>query len=406
MSIILDGSTALNGGNYLEFERPLAKLERQIEELEAGQATTGRDHSAMIRTMRSELLGARRKLYTRLDAWETVQMARHPKRPLVPDYLNLMVRDFCELHGDRQFRDDRAILTGFGRIGNFKCMFIGHNKGKDTKERLENCFGMAHPEGYRKALAKMKLAEKFGVPVVCLIDTTGAYPGIGAEERGIAQAIAVNIQEMSRLRVPIVCVVLSEGGSGGALGIGVGDRMAILEHAYYSVISPEGCAAILWKSGEFASQAAKSLKFTAKDLKKLGLVDEVIKEPLGGAHRDPPVAAANVERFIVDTLRELRRAKVETLLKRRYRRWRDMGSFFVDANNPPAKKTKARAKDAGQNGSSGSASKKAVAAKGGASKAGAPKAGSTKNAAARNGATKNGAIKNGAAKKAVAAPRG
>ncbi len=340
-----NGATGFNGGDYLEFERPLAKLERQIEELEASQAASGRDHSAMIRTMRAELLAARRKLYSKLDAWETVQMARHPRRPLTPDYLGLMVRDFCELHGDKDFRDDKAIITGFGRIGSHKCMFIGHSKGKDTKERLENCFGMAHPEGYRKALAKMKLAEKFGVPIVCLIDTAGAYPGIGAEERGIAYAIAVNLLEMSRLRVPIVCVVIGEGGSGGALGIGVGDRVAIMEHAYYSVISPEGCAAILWKSGEHARTAAASLRFTARELKKLGLVDEIIKEPLGGAHRDPAAAAANVEKFIVDSLRELKRVRLETLLRRRYKHWRHIGSFFTNAGKTAvAKPTVRRAK--------------------------------------------------------------
>jgi acetyl-CoA carboxylase carboxyl transferase subunit alpha len=342
MSVSPNGSNGLDRAGYLEFERPLAKIGRQIEELEASQAVTGRDHSATIRTVRAELLAAKRKLYSHLDPWEIVQMARHPKRPLVPDYLNLMVRDFCELRGDKGFRDDKAVVTGFGRIGNLKCMFVGHNKGKDTKERLENFFGMAHPEGYRKALAKMKLAEKFGLPVVTLIDTSGAYPGIGAEERGIAHAIAVNLQEMSRLRVPIICVVIGEGGSGGALGIGVGDRVAMMEHAYYSVISPEGCAAILWKSAEFATVAAKALKFTAKDLKRLKLIDAVIKEPLGGAHRDPVAAAAALERYIVDTLRELKRGRIDTLLKRRYRRWREIGSFFVDgkttqaAGNAPA----------------------------------------------------------------------
>ncbi|RIK66962.1 MAG: acetyl-CoA carboxylase carboxyl transferase subunit alpha [Planctomycetota bacterium] len=323
------GSTGLNGGGYLEFERPLAKIERQIEELEGTQAATGRDMSDMIRTVRAELLTAKRKLYAELSAWETVQVARHPKRPLTPDYLNMMVRDFCELHGDKNFRDDRAIITGFGRIGPHKCMFVGHNKGKDTKERLENCFGMAHPEGYRKALAKMKLAEKFNVPVVCLIDTAGAYPGIGAEERGIAHAIAVNLMEMARLKVPVVCVVIGEGGSGGALGIGVGDRVAMFEHAYYSVISPEGCAAILWKSAEHAQTAAKALKFTSKELKKLNLIDDVIKEPLGGAHRDPATAAAALEKYVVDTLRDLKRVKVDTLLKRRYKRLRELGSFFT-----------------------------------------------------------------------------
>ncbi len=329
MSTIPTNQVGADKGGHLEFERPLVKIERQIAELEASQAVTGRDHSETIRTIRAELLAAKRRLYSRLDAWEVVQMARHPKRPLVPDYLNVVVRDFCELHGDKNFRDDKAIITGFGRIGNFKCLFVGHNKGKDTKERLENCFGMAHPEGYRKALAKMRLAEKFGLPVVALIDTAGAYPGIGAEERGIAHAIAVNLQEMSRLRVPIVCVVVGEGGSGGALGIGVGDAVAMLEHAYYSVISPEGCAAILWKSAEFAPTAAKALKFTAKDLKKLHLIDEVIKEPLGGAHRDPVTTAANLERFVVESLRELKRIRIETLLRRRYKRWRDIGAYFT-----------------------------------------------------------------------------
>jgi len=354
-------ATIRNNGSTLEFERPLVKIEKQIEELEASQPTTGRDHSATIQSMRTELQVARRKLYANLDAWETVQMARHPKRPLMPDYLNLMVRDFCELHGDRNFRDDRAMLTGFGRIGNFKCMFVGHSKGKDTKERLENCFGMAHPEGYRKALAKMKLAEKFNLPVVSLIDTAGAYPGIGAEERGVATAIAVNLMEMARLRVPIICVVIGEGGSGGALGIGVGDRLAVLEHAYYSVISPEGCAAILWKSAEHAQTAAKALKFTSKDLKRLKLIDAVIKEPLGGAHRDPAAAAANVEKFIIESLRELRRCKIDTLLRRRYKRLRELGSFFTDpGTSKPARASKAkpRAKAASGNGSNGAATKR------------------------------------------------
>jgi acetyl-CoA carboxylase carboxyl transferase subunit alpha len=343
MSATTSASSGLNGGAYLPFEMTLVRMEKQIEEMETAQVATGRDMSGEIRNIRAELLAARRKIYSKLDAWETVQVARHPKRPLVPDYLGMMVRDFCELHGDRNFRDDKAIITGFGRIGNFKCLFVGHNKGKDTKERLENCFGMAHPEGYRKALLKMKLAEKFGLPIVCLIDTAGAYPGIGAEERGIAQAIAVNLFEMSRLKTPIVCVVIGEGGSGGALGIGVGDTMAMFEHAYYSVISPEGCAAILWKSAEHARTAAKALKFTAKDLKKLKLVDEVLKEPLGGAHRDPAAAAATLEKYVTDTLRDLKRVRTDTLLKRRYKRLRELGSFFtVEGATSAAAKLRSR----------------------------------------------------------------
>lgn len=363
MSSVSNGSTGLANNGYLEFERPLARIERQIEELEASQSATGRDHSVMIRTVRSELMTARRKLYAKLDAWETVQMARHPRRPLVPDYLNLIVRDFVELHGDRGVRDDKAIITGFGRISNFKCLFVGHNKGKDTKERLENYFGMAHPEGYRKALLKMKLAEKFGLPIVCLIDTAGAYPGIASEERGIAQAIAVNLLEMSRLKVPVVCVVISEGGSGGALGIGIGDRVAMLEHAYYSVISPEGCAAILWKSAEHAPKAARALRFTSRDLTKLKLVDDVIKEPLGGAHRDPATAAANLEKYIVDSLRELKRVPTETLLKKRYKRLRELGSFFTDAGSAstaaakPAARAKSRSRAAGSNGKANGAAR-------------------------------------------------
>ncbi|MCK6456468.1 MAG: acetyl-CoA carboxylase carboxyltransferase subunit alpha [Phycisphaerae bacterium] len=315
-------------GQYLEFEKPLARIEQQIAEMEAIQASSGRDHSELIRSIRAQLMTERRKIFANLSAWETVQVARHPRRPLLPHYIDLIVKDFCELKGDRNFRDDKAIVAGFGRIGGNKVMLIGHNKGRDTKERIDNYFGMAHPEGYRKALLKMRLAEKFRLPVVCLIDTAGAYPGIGAEERGIAQAIAVNLLEMSRLRTPIVCVVIGEGGSGGALGIGVGDRIAILEHAYYSVISPEGCAAILWKSAEHAAKAAEALRLTSKELKRLRLVDDVLREPLGGAHRDPAGMAATVEKYIVETLRDLKRVKTDTLLRRRYKRWREIGSYF------------------------------------------------------------------------------
>lgn len=326
-----------NGNGYLEFEKPLARIEQQIAELEGLQAQTGRDHSEMIRTVRAQLLAERKRIFAKLTAWETVLVARHPKRPLLTHYLDLMVRDFVELKGDRTFRDDKAIVTGFGRIAGHKVMVIGHNKGRDTKERIENCFGMAHPEGYRKALLKMRLAEKFRLPIVCLIDTAGAYPGIGAEERGIAQAIAWNLHEMPKLRTPIVCIVIGEGGSGGALGIGVGDRVAVLEHAYYSVISPEGCAAILWKSGEYAPQAAEALKLTSRELKKLRLIDDVIKEPLGGAHQDHVATAEAVSKYIDASLRELKRVRVDTLLRRRYQRLRNLGSFFTDGADADAR---------------------------------------------------------------------
>ncbi|HUW82477.1 MAG TPA: acetyl-CoA carboxylase carboxyltransferase subunit alpha [Phycisphaerae bacterium] len=330
---VAKSSGSTGGPNNLEFERPLTRIEVQIRELEASQARTGRDYSDQIRKMRAELLTTVRKTYAKLTAWETVMVARHPQRPLTTDYIQMIVKDFCELHGDRAFRDDKAIVTGFGRIAGQKVMLVGHRKGKDTKEKIECCFGCAHPEGYRKALRAMKLAAKFGLPVVSLIDTPGAYPGIGAEERGQAQIIAKNLMEMSLLRTPIVILIIGEGGSGGALGIGVGDRVAVMEHAYYSVISPEGCAAILWKSGEYAQQAAELLKMTSKELKRLDLIDEVIREPLGGAHRNPQQAAANVERYLSQTLRSMKRTKIDTLLERRYKRLRELGSFFESSSS-------------------------------------------------------------------------
>jgi acetyl-CoA carboxylase carboxyl transferase subunit alpha len=238
----------------------------------------------------------------------------------------MMVKDFHELHGDRCFGDDRAIITGVGQIGRDKVLVVGQNKGRTTKDRIACNFGCPNPEGYRKALAKMKFAEKFGIPIVTLIDTPGAYPGVGAEERGQAQAIAVNLAEMSRLRVPIICVCIGEGGSGGALGIGVGDRFAMLEFAYYSVISPEGCAAILWRDGSQAADAAQALKLTSQDLHRLGLVDAIIPEPVGGAHRNIHDAVFNVESYITKTLSELKRIKVGQLLEDRYMKWRSIGA--------------------------------------------------------------------------------
>jgi len=322
------GKSQFNGINILEFERPLAHIEQQILELESQQMTTGRDCSAEARKLRTTLVSLMKKTYSNLKPWEKVQVARHQNRPQSTDYIDMIVRDFCELCGDRNFKDDKAIITGFGRIGGHKVMLVGHRKGRDIKEKISCYFGCAHPEGYRKALAKMKLAAKFSLPVVCLIDTPGAYPGIGAEERGIAQAIAVNLMEMARLKTPIVCVVIAEGGSGGALGIGVGDRIAVMEHAYYSVISPEGCAAILWKTGEKAPRAAECLKLTPKELKKLELIDDIIPEPLGGAHRDPKSAASNLEHYLAETIAKLKRIPLDKLLDQRYEKLRHMGDYF------------------------------------------------------------------------------
>ncbi|MCC7191936.1 MAG: acetyl-CoA carboxylase carboxyltransferase subunit alpha [Phycisphaeraceae bacterium] len=322
--------TALNSytGTYeLEFERPLIQLEKQIAELETHADEQGVDIAADLRKLRQSHTGMLKKIYAQLTPWHTVKVARHPGRPQAVDYIRAFVKDFCELHGDRHFGDDPAIITGLGRIGSQKCLIVAHNKGKDTKERIACNFGMAHPEGYRKALAKMKLAEKFGLPVVTLVDTAGAYPGIGAEERGQAEAIAVNLREMSRLRVPIVSVVVGEGGSGGALGIAVADRVGMMQYAWYSVISPEGCASILWKTGEAASQAAESLKLTAQDNLRLGTVEDVIEEPLGGAHRNPDAAADKLEKWIIQSLRDLTKLKSDTLLKKRFERLRDMGQF-------------------------------------------------------------------------------
>ena len=321
-------NNGVENGYQLPFEKPILRLERQIAELEAVPAESGRDYAAEIRQLRTQYVSILRKTYKNLSPWETVQVARHPARPLAGDYIERIVTNFMELHGDRRFADDRAIRCGFARIGTDKVMLVAMHKGRDTREKMDCNFGCAHPEGYRKALRVMKLAEKFSLPIVTLIDTQGAYPGIGSEERGVAEAIARNLLEMSRLRVPIICVVIGEGGSGGALGIGVGDKIAMLEYAYYSVITPEGCAAILWRTGEKAADAAEALKLTARHLKALDVVDDIIPEPLGGAHRDPAEAAHNLERHIVRTLRELRRVPPENLLKHRYERWRRMGKVI------------------------------------------------------------------------------
>ena len=330
-----NNKNTLSNGDHLDFEDKVADLDRQMNELRKLSSTKGIDYSAEIRNIQKQQVVELKRLYSNLTAWQTVQVARHPKRPLLSDYLDLMVKDFRELHGDRCFGDDRAIITGLGHIGRERVLVVGQNKGKNTKQKIVCNFGCPNPEGYRKAIAKMKFAEKFGIPIVTLIDTPGAYPGIGAEERGQAQAIAFNLNQMPRLKVPIICIVIGEGGSGGALGIGVGDRLAILEFAYYSVISPEGCAAILWRDGSQAPQAADALKLTSRDLHKLGLVDEVIPEPLGGAHRNIHDTVYNVERYIVRTLQELKGTKIDNLVEARYKKLRSIGT--VSAEKPARK---------------------------------------------------------------------
>src|SRR6185437_7557716 len=289
------------------------------------------------RQLRNNYTSLLRKTYEGLSAWETVQVARHPQRPLFRDYVEMICREFRELHGDRYFGDDRAIMCGLARIGGHKVMLIGHHKGRDTKEKVKCYFGLAHPEGYRKALRCMKLAEKFGLPVVTFIDTPGAYPGIGAEERGQAESIARNLLEMSRLRTPIISIVTGEGGSGGALGIGVADRVAMMEFAWYSVISPEGCSGILWKGSANAADAAEALKLTSKHLKQVGVIEAVVPEPLGGAHRDPHTAAHNLEQYVAKSLRELKRFKIENLLERRYEKFRNLGNVLESSRRHAGK---------------------------------------------------------------------
>ncbi|MEM6334505.1 MAG: acetyl-CoA carboxylase carboxyltransferase subunit alpha [Planctomycetota bacterium] len=328
---------AYRGLFELDFEKPILQLEKQIADMEAqndpDRSATGLDpsidYSAELRKLRASHTAMLRKTYQKLSAHNTVKVARHPGRPQTIDYIEGIVKDFCELHGDRRHGDDRAILAGFGRIGPHKCLVLGHHKGKDTKDKIAANFGMPHPEGYRKALRCMKLAEKFGLPVVSFIDTPGAYPGVEAEERGQGQAIAENLLEMARLKTPIVCVVLSEGGSGGALGIGVGDRLAMLQYAWWSVISPEGCAAILWKqaNAENNAAAAEAMRVTAASNKKLGTIDAVIDEPLGAAHRDPQAAMLSVERYVTQAIRELKRFKVDNLIARRQERLAAIGEL-------------------------------------------------------------------------------
>jgi acetyl-CoA carboxylase carboxyl transferase subunit alpha len=316
--------TAVQDG--LAFERPLSDLQAKIDELRKLNAGSHLELSSEIALLEDRLRRQTAEVYAQLSPWERVNVARHAERPLTSDYIQLMLDDFVELHGDRVFGDDRAIVTGLAAMGPYRFLLVGHRKGKTVKDRLACNFGCAHPEGYRKAMQKMRLAEKWRLPIVTFINTPGAYPGIGAEERGQAAAIARNILEMFDLKVPVICLVIGEGGSGGALGIGVGDRVGMLENSYYSVISPEGCAAILWKSGDKAPEAAEALKLTSKDLLRLGLVDKVIEEPLGGAHRDPKGAVDRVRAQITEWLEELRAIPLAELQAMRLEKFRRMGT--------------------------------------------------------------------------------
>ncbi len=311
----------------LPLERPIYELEDRIAALEASPDKTIETQES-LRQMRRELTDLKKSIFRELSPWETVEVARHPDRPMTTDYLGLVFDEFVELHGDKSFGDDRAIRTGFAKLDQYKVVVVGHQKGKTLKERNACHFGCAHPEGYRKAMLRMRLAEKYKLPVICLIDTPGAYPGIGAEERGQAQVIAESMFLMSRLRTPIICVVIGEGGSGGALGIGVGDKIAVLEYAYYSVISPEGCAGILWKSHTFKEQAAKSLRLTSRDLLSLGVIDDVIEEPLGGAHRDHPQMATRIKMYLLRQLRDLIGKPIDQLVNARYDKFRAMGKYL------------------------------------------------------------------------------
>ena len=311
----------------LEFEKPAAELEREIEKLRAKSAAQNLDLSDEIATMERKLAETRTAIYENLTPWQRVQIARHTQRPFMLDYVSLAFDDFTELHGDRHIGDDASMPGGFAMLGGRKCIVLGHQKGRDTKENLRRNFGSAHPEGYRKSLRLMKLAEKFSMPVIALIDTPGAFPGIGAEERNIAEAIAFNLREMMLLKTPIVAVVIGEGGSGGALGIGVADRVIMMENAYYSVISPEGCAAILWKHRKHAPEAAEAMKLVAPDLMKLKLIDDVIPEPVGGAHHDHAATAAAFREVVSKHLDHLCKLDTRTLLNGRYGKVRHFGEW-------------------------------------------------------------------------------
>ena len=312
--------------NSLPFEKPVVELEKKIEELRA-LSKDGIDLAGELKNLEKKLDTLKEEIFSNLAPWQIVQVARHPLRPYTLDYIRLITEDFVEIYGDRLFSDDKAIVGGLARMNGRRIVIVGHQKGRDTKDNLLRSFGSAHPEGYRKAMRIMKMAEKFSLPIICLVDTPGAYPGIGAEERGQAEAIAYNLREMSQLTVPIIVIIIGEGGSGGALGIGVGDYVMVLNYAYYSVISPEGCAAILWKDAKRAPEAAEALKLTAKELYSMELIDEIIPEPRGGAHRDMVQTAENVKKAIEVALEKISALSKEELIERRYNKFRRMGVF-------------------------------------------------------------------------------
>jgi acetyl-CoA carboxylase carboxyl transferase subunit alpha len=313
--------------HFLDFEQPIAELEGKIEELRYVQSESAVDISEEIERLDKKSQQLTKEIYTQLTPWQVTQIARHPQRPYTLDYVNDVFTDFHELHGDRNFADDLSIVGGLARFNGTACMVVGHQKGRDTKERAARNFGMSRPEGYRKALRLMKLAEKFGMPVFTFTDTPGAYPGIGAEERGQSEAIGRNIFEMAQLEVPIVSTIIGEGGSGGALAISVADQVLMLQYSVYTVISPEGCASILWKTAERASDAAEALGITAHRLKALGLIDKIVNEPVGGAHRDPKAMAASLKRALNDALRQVADLTVKELLQRRYERIQSYGRY-------------------------------------------------------------------------------
>ncbi len=313
--------------NYLDFEQPIADLEAKLNDLRQASAGPAVDIDNEVRALQAKLRQRTAHIFRDLSPWQVSQLSRHPQRPYTNDYIRAICDEFEELAGDRAYADDAALVCGLGRIDGRSVVIIGHQKGRDTKAKVRRNFGMPRPEGYRKALRLMKLAERFGLPILTLIDTPGAYPGIGAEERGQSEAIARNLIEMAELRVPIVCTVIGEGGSGGALAIGVGDRTIMLEYSTYSVISPEGCASILWKSADKAKDAAEQLGLTARRLGELGLVDKIVREPIGGAHRNPRQMATRLKAVLVNELDALEAIPLDTLLERRYRRLRGYGAY-------------------------------------------------------------------------------